>query len=248
MLKGDMKEKKFKPPKKKQPFFSLVKGILRLLYKKPKIVKTAGEIAEGSIIVGNHCSMRGPVVYELYLPAFNAKWGAGEMLGDYKTRFRYLRDVYFMQKKGHGKAFASFLAAFDAFFSIFFYKGMKFLPTWRDARFAKTIVNTIDVLEDGTSVLIFPENSEEGYKEVLTEFYPGFVSLAECYYKKTKKDIPVYPVYYHDKMQTMVIGEPCYVQEYLKKGLSREEIARELRDKVNELYFLYIAPSATDAA
>lgn len=242
------KQKKFKPPRKKQPFFFLIKKILKLFYKKPKIMRTSGEIAEGSIIVANHCSMKGPVVYELYLPAFNAKWGAGEMLGDYKTRFRYLRDVYFMQKKGHGKAFASFLAAFDAFFSIFFYRGMKFLPTWRDARFAKTIVNTIDVLKDGTSVLIFPENSDDGYKEVLTEFYPGFVSLAEQYYKKTQKDVPVYPVYYHDKKGIMVIGEPCYVQDYLKKGFTRAQIAEEFRKKVNELFLKYVASPALSAA
>lgn len=234
------KQKKFRAPKKKQPFFSFVKRILRLFYKKPELVYCGGKIEDGSIIVGNHCSMKGPVIYELYLPAFTAKWGAGEMLGDYKSRFTYLRDVYFMQKRGYRKGTASFLAFFDAMFSIFFYRGMKFLPTWRDVRFARTVANSIEVLSDGTSVLIFPENSDEGYKEVLTEFLPGFVILAEKYYKKTQKDLPVYPVYYSDKANVMVIGEPFYVQDYMKQGLDRGQIAEEFCRKVNALYYRYV--------
>lgn len=241
------KVKKFSPPKRKQPFFCFVKKILRLFYKKPEIVYCGGEIEDGAIIVGNHCSMRGPVVYEMYLPAFCAKWGAGEMLGSYRSRFAYLRDVYFMKKKGYGKVTASFLAFFDAFFSIFFYRGMKFLPTWRDARFAKTVVNSVEVLQDGTSVLIFPENSEEGYKEVLTEFFPGFVILAEKFYKKTGKDVPIYPVYYSDKANLMVIGEPLFVQDFIKRGLDRVQIAEYFRDRVNDLYYRYVNPAEGEA-
>lgn len=236
------KIKKFQPPKKKQPFFSFVKIFLRPFYKRPKVVYCGEKIRDGSIIVANHCSMKGPVIYEMYLPAFHAKWGAGEMLGNFKSRFRYLRDVYFMQKSGYKRPAASFLAFFDALFSIYFYRGMKFLPTWRDARFAKTVINSVDVLQDGTSVLIFPENSEEGYKEVLTEFFPGFVILAEKYFKKTQTDVPIYPVYYSDRANLMIIGEPTGICEYLNRGLDRVEIAEEFRRKVNELYFQYIEP------
>lgn len=234
------KRRKFKLPRRKQPFFSFVKRILRLFYKKPKIINVGGKIEGASVIVSNHSSMKGPVIHELYLPVFNAKWGAGEMLGNYRSRFRYLRDVYFMQKKGYRKAAASIMAAFDAFFSIFFYKGMRVLPTWHDARMFQTVSNSVDVLKDGTSVLIFPENSEEGYQEIMSEFHPGFVTLAESYFKKTNQDVPVYPVYYHDETAVMVIGEPCYVQDYVKQGLNRKQIAEELRKKVNELFLKYI--------
>lgn len=231
--------KKFKLPKK-QPFFSFVKSILKLFYKKPKIINIGGKIEDAGIIVSNHSSMTGPVIYELYLPIVTAKWGAGEMLGNYAARFKYLRDVYFMQKRGYRKAAASVMAAFDAFFSKFFYKGMRVLPTWRDARLFYTVSDSIEILKDGTSVLIFPENSDEGYKEVLSEFNPGFVSLAENYFKRTKKDVPVYPVYYHDEKRLMIIGEPCFVQDYVKQGLTRGQIAEKFREKVNYLFYTYV--------
>lgn len=191
---------------------------------------------EPSIIVCNHVALKGPIMYELYLPVFNAKWGAGEMLGNYKSRYNYMRNVFLMQKLGVGKAKATIRAIFAAMFSRPLYVGMKVLPTWHDSRLFKTVSRSIDILNDGTSVLIFPENSDEGYKDVLTEFHAGFVTLSECYYKKTGKELPVYPVYYHHKGRVMLVGEPKYVQDYVKQGLTRDEIAEEFRQIVNGLH------------
>ena len=56
------------------------------------------------------------------------------------------------------------------------------MPTYTDARFAKTLRYSMSVLEQGSTVMIYPENSNDGYKDVLTEFFPGFVMLSEKYY------------------------------------------------------------------
>ncbi len=231
------KKKQFIPPKRKQPIFGFVKKILRLIYKRPKLIGNVEGLKEGSIIVSNHCAKKGPVVFELYLPTFHAVWGAHEMLGNYKSRYRYLKDVFYMQKRGFGKVRATLLAAFEACFSIYFYRGLKVLPTYQDGRLIHTIKKSIKCIDVGTSVLIFPENSNEGYKEILTEFFSGVVLLAETYYKKKGKEVPVYPVYYHDKKKLLAIGDACSVQEYVKQNKTRDEIAEVLRNKVNDLYY-----------
>lgn len=236
--KTQKKESEFK--KKKRPFFSFVKGILRLFYKKPKIVYLGGETEQPAIILSNHVALKGPLIHELHFPVSTVKWGAGEMLGNYKTRFNYLRNVFYMQKRGYGKARATFIAIFSAAFSKFFYRGMNVVPTWHDARMFNTVTYSVDVLNGGGSVLIFPENSDEGYKDVLTEFHAGFVTLAECYYKKTGKDVPVQPVYYNQKKKIMAVGKPMFVQDYVKKGLNRAQIADEFRKIVNELYTIFL--------
>ena len=235
-----MKQKKQKregnPLKKKRPFFSFVKRILRLFYKKPKIVYEGDGIEQPSIIIANHVALKGPMINELYLPVPTVKWGAGEMLGNYKMRFNYLRNVFYIQKRGYNKARASFLATFSAMFSKFFYKGMNLVPTWHDTRLFKTITYSVDILCDGGSVLIFPENSDEGYKDVMTQFHAGFVTLAECYYKKTKTDVPVHPVYYDREKRILMIGESKFVKDYVNEGMGREQIAEEFRNLVNGLY------------
>ncbi|MBQ4053513.1 MAG: hypothetical protein IJD33_04155, partial [Clostridia bacterium] len=113
-------------------------------------------------------------------------------------------------------------------------------PTYQDGRFATTLRNSVEVLDADMSVMIYPENSNEGYKDVLTEFFPGFVMLAEKYYRQKGEDVPVYPVYYSIKKRIMVIGKPLYVQDMVKEGLDRYQIAQRYCDAVNQLYFDYV--------
>ena len=130
------KEKQFKPPKHKQPFFSFIKKILVHIYRRPELINLNKKISDVAIFVSNHCASRGAVIMELYLPIRTAKWGAYQMLGNYKSRRTYMRDVFYRQKCGYGKFLSSFLATFVSIFSIYFYRGMKFIPTYQDARFA----------------------------------------------------------------------------------------------------------------
>ncbi len=228
----------YSTPKRKQRFFRIVKKILTLFYRRPKVYSLAGDIAEKSIIVANHCSKKGPVFYELYLPVYNVKWGAYQMLQNFNFRFHYLRDVYYIQKKGKNKFLATILATFEATFSKFFYKGLKFVGTYPDIRFKDTVKKSIEILDDNTSVLIFPENSNDGYFDVLTEFFSGFAFLAEQYYKKRGEDVPIYPVYFHSKKRVMLIGKPCFMHDYIDQGYTRDEIADIFKNKVNDLYFM----------
>ena len=99
----------------------------------------------------------------------------------------------------------------------------------------------MEMLDKNIPVMVYPENSNDGYKTVLTEFFPGFVMLAEKYYRANGVDLPIYPTYYHLKKRKMIIGKPIYVQDLVKQGLTREQIAQHYCDAVNNLYFEYIA-------
>lgn len=232
------KEKEFKVFKKKQPFFNFVKIFLRLFYRRPKVVSLVDKVEEKSIIVSNHCSKQGPMTLELYFPYFHAKWGAHEMLGNYKSRFHYLRDVYYIQKKHKGKFYSTIKAGFESIFSIYFYRGMKMMGTYQNAGLITTINNSIKVIENDIPIMIYPEDSNEGYKVVLEKFFPGFVLLSERYYKKNQVDLPIYPIYYHEKRRLIVIGKPAYILEMKNKGLSKDDITKEFCKMVNDLYYM----------
>lgn len=240
-----MDQKKFKL-NRKQPFFTVVKGILRPFFRKPRqIIDLAGEIDPRSIIVANHSAKFGPLLLEMYFPVKHCLWGAGEMLGGYKSRFHYLRDVFYMQKRGFRKASATFSAAFEALFSPLIYRGLRVLPTFRDGKLLPTINKSCDALDANLPVMIFPENSDDGYFDVMREFFPGFVLLSQVYRRRTGIDVPVYPVYYHIKKRILVIGEPCFVGPMLDSGLDRHEVAEIFRNKVNDLYHTYVENEPT---
>jgi len=239
------KKKEFRVPKRRQPVWRPVASILKLFYKKPEIVNLNDRLPTRAILVANHAAMGGPMIYALHLPIFHATWGAHQMLGNYRMRFHYLRDVYFMQKRGMKKFPASLIAAFEAAFSIYFYRGMKMLPTFMDARFAATVRNSVTCLENDVSVMIFPEDSSEGYHDILTSFFNGFVILAERYRKKTGEDVDICPVYFCKRKNVIYIGKTSKLSDY--PDLNRDQIAERFRLQVNALYTDYVCKYAADA-
>lgn len=222
--------------KKRQPVWTVVKGILKIFVRKPKIISLSGKLPQKAIYLSNHSAMSGPLSCSLYMPTDTVLWGAYPMLGNYKMRYRYLRDVYFLQKRHKSKFSATVLAGFEAFFSIFFYRGMRVLPSYNDTRFITTIRKSIQALEQNLSIVIFPEDSNSGYHEKLTSFFAGFVELARYYFKKFKEELPIYPVYFHKKKNLMVIGNPSKLSDYESKGMSRSDIAANFCKQVNNLF------------
>lgn len=238
-------KKQFEVPKRKQPVWKHVSKLLKRIYKKPEIVNLNDSLPQKAIFVANHCAMNGPLVYALHLPVFHITWGAHQMMGNYKMRFHYLRDVYFIQKRGMKKFWASILASFEAAFSIFFYRGIKTMPTFTDGRMVSTIKNSITCLDNDVSVLIFPEDSSEGYHEILTAFFSGFVSLAERYHKTHGEHAEIYPMYYSQTHNKLVIGKPQTLAHFPE--MNRRQIAEEFRKIVNSLYTEHICSGEANA-
>lgn len=222
----------YRLPRRKQPFFAVVKWFMRLFHKKIRTVSLDKKLDEKCLYVINHANKYGPILYETYFPVYNVKWGAAPMLGKYWERRKYLRDVLYIQKNGYGRAKASFKSFFEAFFSQFFYKGMKMLPTYTDARLIKTVKKSVEVLNE-SALMIFPEDSNEGYFDEMKKFFSGFVLVMEQYYRKNKTDIPVRAAYYDKRRSLILVDTPCYLHDF--EGLDRESVADAMRLKVNAL-------------
>lgn len=243
MAKKERKEKPYKVPniKRKHPLWAFLSLFMRIAAKKPEIINLAGEIEDKSIIVVNHSAKSGPPALDIYFPKKAAKWGAHEMLGYWSQRKNYLRDILNIKKlKKKPGLWNSFKSGLVATLNPIPYKGMWMMPTYPDGRLIKTLRYSCEMLDKNVPIMVFPENSNDGYKTVLTEFFPGFVMLAEKYYRANGVDLPVYPTYYHLKKRIMIIDKPMYVQDMVKEGLTREQIAQRYCDAVNNLYFEYI--------
>ena len=230
-------EIKWKMPKKRQPIWRIFKGVFHPIFYVKNVEHLGEQLPEKCIIIANHNNKKGPMVYEFSLPIRHVTWGAHQMLGGYRMRFHYLRDVLYMQKNGVKKWKATLKAGFEAIFSIYTYRGMKVIPTFPDARLRRTLQYSMQCLDAGMAISLFPEDSNDGYFDEMKHFFSGFVMLAEQYYKKTGEDVPVFPVYYGRKKKKIVVGKPIYVQEFVKQGLKRDEIAEKCRQEVNALYY-----------
>ncbi|MDD4003445.1 MAG: hypothetical protein PHE12_04535 [Clostridia bacterium] len=212
-----------------------LKRILMIFFKKPKIIQLCDDIDTKAIYVSNHSGASGPITLSIFFPKFFAPWGTHEMCGKYKERWKYMYHTFYLQKKGYSKLKAFIAATVVSLFSKYLYNAMGLIPTYTDARLKNTIDSSIKVIDDGKAVLIFPENSQQGYKEVLEEYFGGFAFLSNLYYKKRKIDLPVYNIYYSSKTDTIVIDKPQYIQKFISNGYTLPQIANIFKDRANVL-------------
>ncbi len=224
----------YSPPRRRQPVFACFKAVVKLFTRKVRVVVPDGKLEENCIYVANHSNKMGPMIYSMYFPVGHVKWGAHEMFESYAVRRRYIRDVLYIQKNGMSRGRAAFRAFFEAFFSPFIYRGMRLLPTYTDGRLTHIVKKSVEILADNTAIMIFPENSEDGYHDVLKEFFSGFVLVAVKYRQAFGRDVPIRPLYYHKRKRIIVAGEACTLADF--EGLKRAEIAEAFRQKVNALY------------
>lgn len=224
----------YSPPRRRQPVFACVGAVIRLFTPRIRIIALGGELDENCIYLANHSNKSGPIIYSVNFPVYNVKWGAHQMLGNYSSRKAYMRDVLYIQKNGLSRKKAAFKAFFEAFFSPFIYRGMKVLPTYTDGRLMQTVKKSVEILGDNTAITIFPENSNEGYFDEITEFFSGFVVLAKQYKAVYGKDVPMRPVYFHKRKRLIVVDEPCTLADF--KDARRKDIAEAMKNKLNALY------------
>ena len=217
----------------KQPIYGFFTNIMKIVLHKPKFINQNEDFPHDGLMVGLHMGKWGPFYMSQYMPFKYAVIGAHPMLGSYKERWFYLRDVLYIQKEHKSKFLSSLKATFEAVFSKGMYKGMHVIPSYEDMRLLHTINDAAETMNNGLPVMIFPENSNDGYQKVLRECHEGFITIANFISKKRKKETPIYPFYVHVKRRILVIGKPYYLSQF--EGKSNEEIINYTRDRVNEL-------------
>lgn len=216
-------------------FTSALKSIIRIIKKKPKIFNFNDNFVDRSLFICNHAGAGGPFSLSLFFPKLFVPWGAYPMTEGYKSRWKYLYYIFYQQKLNYGKVSSFLISTVFALISKMLYNGMHVIPTYPDIRIRKTLELSKRHLNVGNSILVFPEDSTDGYHDVVKRYHSGFIYLAMDYFQEYQIDIPIYPVYYHKKENAILIERPIYIQDYVKMGFRREQIAETLKNKVNAM-------------
>jgi len=220
--------------KLRKRWFLRLRSILRLFIKKTEFVNLGEEVKPGGIILSNHDGAKGPLAFELYSNLPFRFWGTYEMNSNLKSVYIYLSKIYFTQKKKWNIHLARLLCIIAAPLLNIYYKGLNLISTYPDMRLKKTLSESIEVLKNNHNLVIFPEMSEDGYFKELVGFHDGVVFFFE-YCLKKNINAPIYVAYYQRDKKKCIIDKPVYIKDLLDLGLSREELAKKLCDRCNEL-------------
>ena len=220
---------------RKRLSFKIAKVINRILVRKPHVKFLGEEFPnEPILLLANHVGKKTPVKIELYYPRPLRMWSTHEMTEGFKATHKYLTTTYYHQKKHLPKWFAYIVGTLASPFANMFYLGMRLIPTYTDYRFFGTIKRSIKAIEEGQDVIIYPEDSSNGYKEQLTYLHPGFVSFLEMLYQKGI-DLPVYATYLNKRKNLFIVSDKMMYSSLKKEYGDFDHIAEAMRILINSL-------------
>lgn len=192
--------------------FRFLSRIIKIFLKKPNIIDFNEDLPQKALFVGNHAKIEGPLYLTLFFPYACVPWGTYEMTCSYKERYRYLYHVIYRKKLRRGRFISWIFSAFFASVSTFLYRNVNLIPTYPDIRLRHTFKQSRDILNNNQALLIFPEDSEEGYHEIMSSYYRGFLAMHRYYERKEHEDLPIVPYYFDQRSKTILIGQPLYYQ------------------------------------
>ncbi|MBE7084196.1 MAG: hypothetical protein E7373_06330 [Clostridiales bacterium] len=226
------KEKIFKQNRKL--WYRGIKTVMKIRYKRPQFVFLGEKPTNGAIILSNHEGTDAPMSLEIYCDFPVRFWGAHEMNSGLKKLYSYQTKVYYHEKKHWNLFLARLFCLIASPLTLLFYKGLKLISTYKDARLKNTLTQSFNAISQGENVVIFPENSEDGYLPELKGFFAGFVLLAN-YCEKQGINVPIFVSYYKKKENKYIFDSPIMFDKIKEEYKTKEEIADYLLRKCNNL-------------
>ena len=230
-----MKEtaKKMEQKKKKNILFVLICALIRLFYRKPEFVGTENLPGEPCVIVGNHTQMNGPIISELYFPGKNSIWCAGQMMHWGEVADYAFTDFWsFKPKIFH--PFFRLLSWIITPLAVLIFNNASTVPVYHDTRLITTFRRSIELLQEGRSMIIFPEWNKR-YNNILYDFQDKFVDLARFYYKKYGVALSFVPMYLAPRLSRIFYGEPVRFDPAAPIADERARICEVLMDRITDM-------------
>ena len=218
---------------KSPKLYRLIYRIIWLLSPKYALYGNEKLPDEPCVIIGNHCQMYGPIGAELYLPRPHYIWCIGEMMNRKEVPAYAFRDFWSM-KPPATHWFYRMLSHLIAPLAEYLFTNAHTIPVRHDARVMTTFRQSIDRLNEGADVVIFPEKNEP-YNGILWQFQEHFADLAKLYYRKTGKAVCFVPMYTAPGLAEIHFGNPVRYNAEAPDDEERKRICSAMMEAVSDL-------------
>ena len=207
--------------------------LVKALYPVTECVGAENLPEESCVIIGNHCQMHGPIVSQLYMPRAACTWCASEMM-ELKEVPDYAFQDFWSKKPVYIRWFFRLASYVIAPLSVALFGNADVIPVYKDRRIINTFRLSVDALNSGRDVVIFPECNVP-HNNIVYEFQEGFVTVAKEFYKKTGKIISFVPMYLAPALKKIYLGKPIRYNPDAEPAAERKRICAELMDAITGL-------------
>ena len=195
------------------------------------------------VFVCNHGELYGPVVTALYMPFHYRPWVTSEMadrrvISDYIYRNTFSK-VRWMPD-GFARVFCTGLAGPVVAWIM---RSMDCIPVYHGntRQLMNTFRATVDAMEAGDNILVFPENSATSadgrfLREGVSEFFSGFAVIGQLYYKRTGKNCRFVPIYADKQRRVISFGHEARYDGEANPAEEKTRLSQVLRDEMLRMH------------
>lgn len=219
--------------KKTSFLFKIVRWLVWLFAPKFKVVGAENLPGEACVIVGNHSQMYGPIAAELYTPIKHDIWCSGEMMCRDEVAAYAYKDFWSNKPKAT-RWFYKILSHLIVPLSLLIFNNAHTIPVFHDSRLRTTFRLSMERLQAGSSLVIFPECYTER-NNIVHKFQEKFVDLARLYHKKTGIELSFVPMYLAPRLATIFYGKPIRFDADAPIAQERQRICNELMDAITDI-------------
>lgn len=210
--------------------YRIIRWLVKLFYPKIQVEGEENLPQESCIVVGNHSQMHGPIACQLYFPGKASIWCAGQMMSCKEVPAYAYQDFWSLKPKWL-RPFYKLLSYVIAPFSACVFQNADTIGVYHDARILSTFKKTVSCLQNGSRVIIFPEQ-DIPYNQILSHFQDKYIDIARLYYKKTGKALAFVPMYLAPNRKTMYFCKPIYFRPEQPIEEARQEITDYLMESI----------------
>lgn len=216
-------------------FYKFIRGMLRLSSKRPTLQVFSENLKDPVVYVSHHQNMYGPVNVLKWYPEFVRTWIFSAFM-DYQTCYHHYVDYTLTERFGLSSGIAKIVAVPFAWFMSTLTQSAQGIPVYRQSReVIQTMRQSVAALENGTSLLVFPDIDYSDDSTLVKEIYAGFLYVEKYYYRKMKKHVPFVPIVAMKQTNEIRVGEPIYFSGEGSFFKQRKAVAAEIQQALNAL-------------
>ena len=190
------------------------------------------------VFLGNHAEIYGPIASALCFPVPVRFWVISHMMGRSRDVRAYLYENTFSKKTFLPVFVRKLLARLMGWLSVNIMCGLNAIPVYRDSpmKLRMTLRKSVEALENGDNLMIFPEHPDGKYvKGSVSELSPGFLMLAEAWWKRSGKKLRIMPVFANRDERTFTFGEEIRYEPENGYAAEQERILQEARNQLLQM-------------
>ncbi len=191
------------------------------------------------VFVCNHGEIYGPVVTNLYVPFPFRPWVTSEMC-DPRVIAEYIYENTFSKQEWIPKRLRRpFCTRIAGPALAWIMRSVDSIPVYHGnpRQLMETFRSTVDAMEAGDNILVFPENgaaSSDGryVREGVGQFFTGFVTIGQLYCRRTGKCCRFVPIYANRKKRIVQFGREIRYDGNNAPADEKERISAFLRNEI----------------